>query len=407
VLLVDEVKPLQRYQDYWKKKHAMRFDIASMLFTRLFLGEDIIKNQMDRLEKEIKLVYYFIGKAETILYQQNTQLALDFLNEILHLPKTATENERLDAIRAQPPGKSNMLVQKEDFLNAIPLWDRFNPATKTLLKFGCGFGLYILYTTKTRVSWRDDLDTYTKNVSGWLQSARGWFDEHVLTPLSAIINQMFVDKQNHTDLGLDRVAVEETRRTLQKMLDNYISDAHPDLLPLENPYSMDIISQDYADAISKPIKNGIFGDLLRLLFIQAEFGKVEMFKAKLDIDKLIAENRFNTQLVVLAPALMVLGAMYTGLTTLYYTLIDDSKSKSRRVNSTRKTLLHMTRVLAHIATCPEDALESEGQLTCLAFSLQKSFLDPSDLAACLARTGFDPTSRNQLCTNIIVLTCLE
>jgi len=161
---------------------------------------------------------------------------------------------------------------------------------------------------------------------------------------------------------------------------------------------------------------------VQLLLIQGQALKTFGLEAMLQIDEILDENKFNSQLVVLAPALLVVGALYKGASSVFRVLIDDRKYRQASFTTLARLAAEMTVLVSEMVDIMREAkkvdppivMRKEGHLSLVCYlfleELSNSSLPREDRAAAaymvgqvLARGGHSYLSRRALCTNLAVM----
>ncbi|GBG29991.1 Nuclear control of ATPase protein 2 [Hondaea fermentalgiana] len=219
-----------------------------------------------------------------------------------------------------------------------------------------------------------------------------WLCDHVIIPSRTIAEQMFLRSEREmSKRQTDEAAVRDARQSLRRMIENHREATHTIGEVPGNKISeadLRLISHDYEKEIQSPIRGAVTGHLVELALIQVQYVKTELLDAMLMIDTLLEENKFNTQLVVLAPALLALGALYNGARSLYYMLINDTQSRNQLSFRLRNEALELAASINALhraestiskegsglgALGDEDRLtEREGRITEAAFRLRRT-----------------------------------
>ncbi|CAN0220519.1 unnamed protein product, partial [Phaeothamnion confervicola] len=107
-----------------------------------------------------------------------------------------------------------------------------------------------------------------------LQSVKGslaaFLREHITEPAQAIYTELFNNKRASIT---DMPAIEDTRRSLQRMLVDFVAEKYPDLPAAERErifreMDMSVVSLEYEKSIINAVRHVMSGDILRMLLIQ-------------------------------------------------------------------------------------------------------------------------------------------
>jgi len=279
----------------------------------------------------------------------------------------------------------------------VPWWIRFPKSYKLVLYAGFGVGAFVLI----RVHGSDAVRA-AKHFFVWAR-------EHLFAPMLSIAQQMFFKTPNEESKRLhDWEAVQDAKASLENMINN-----HAERTGAVGARSLSLVSKSYEQEIQKPIEGIVRGNLLELALIQGQYLKTELLEALLVIDTLLEENKFNTQLVVLAPAILVLGGLFSGVRAVYYRLVDDSNSKAAMDISLREHILELSCIVNSLSTIKEsdDLDEAEGRVVELILELEDLFRRARRhfphvrgiLEHILLRRNLSVQARAQLCNQLLLI----
>eukprot|EP01097_Dermamoeba_algensis_P009020 TRINITY_DN6217_c0_g1_i1.p1 TRINITY_DN6217_c0_g1~~TRINITY_DN6217_c0_g1_i1.p1 ORF type:complete len:237 (-),score=60.70 TRINITY_DN6217_c0_g1_i1:57-767(-) len=122
------------------------------------------------------------------------------------------------------------------------------------------------------------------------------------------------------------------------------------------------IMPDYEQSIKKPIKNTLFGSMIRLILIQVHKQKIDVERTMVAVDRLLRSNELNFQLIAAVPAVLAVVFVYFQFFLLF-------TRKTKKVNSaSMKMINHLMNVERtinshHHHLLHPSAVESLGRLT--------------------------------------------
>jgi hypothetical protein len=212
-----------------------------------------------------------------------------------------------------------------------------------------------------------------------------FYDEHLRGPVGRMRGELFgaVPVAAVADAG----ALEDARASLAAMLGDYSrrvdratlspSLAGADLAALAASLDMRPVSEAYVAQVRTPVRSAVSGDLLELMLIQIAFIKKELLAAMGALDAILAENRFNLQVMATVPALLVtstLGAGAMALTRAATAPIDTGGPRHRM----RMALRDVARLLA---LADAEGVRGVGGVSAASEPLLASPADAAALAA--------------------------
>eukprot|EP00898_Chlorokybus_atmophyticus_P003064 jgi/Chlat1/3759/Chrsp259S03940 len=160
----------------------------------------------------------------------------------------------------------------------------------------------------SRLGGSDDIDRWLRTSK---EAFRAFFKEHVAEPLDAIKGELFHTFGARQGI-VGREELEESRESLQRMLDDYARD-NGGLVggngggggAGEEGDKMVMLMRRYEDELRHPVRNLIGGDLARAMLIQVQKVKVETESALLAMDQILRANQFNFAILAAVPAALV------------------------------------------------------------------------------------------------------
>jgi len=102
----------------------------------------------------------------------------------------------------------------------------------------------------------------------------------------------------------NQLTLQQDVEALHRMVHQYHADRN---LITNDINDFSAVLRDYEKYIKSPVKSAIYGDLIRLILIQVQKGKVDLGEAMLSLDKLLRSNELNFELLAVIP---VLGVLY-------------------------------------------------------------------------------------------------
>eukprot|EP01133_Synstelium_polycarpum_P015369 gene15369-18230_t len=140
-----------------------------------------------------------------------------------------------------------------------------------------------------------------------------FYTEHIEAPIANIWRVIRYDQKSMK--VADPASLASSLQSLQRMVLDYAHDTYgsprtgddADMLrDMVARGDLTRVMKPYESSITAPIKNLLFGDLVRLVLIQVQKEKVDVDKGLLAIDKLLQANELNFQLLAAIPAVLVL-----------------------------------------------------------------------------------------------------
>ena len=142
---------------------------------------------------------------------------------------------------------------------------------------------------------------------GMLDMRRFWHT-HLTEPLQAIMTEFFKGHQP----TIDPAQVQETRRSLVRMLQDYVRDTHRPsdgeealaaALERAKTGSMEAVTSAYEQQVGSPVSSLLNGQLLRSLLLLVQQLRLLMEEEVEAVDSLLRRNDFNLQVMATVPAL--------------------------------------------------------------------------------------------------------
>lgn len=132
--------------------------------------------------------------------------------------------------------------------------------------------------------------------------------EHMILPLHAIISEMIFNKK---PVIQDAAALLDTKRSLQRMLNQFLNDTQPNMDRVEkqrvlDEMDMSVVSLQFEKEIPKAMRNILSGDIIRMLLIQVQFIKKELLITMGMVDELMIANQISMQMLATIPTFIVL-----------------------------------------------------------------------------------------------------
>mmetsp|Transcript_10427 Transcript_10427/g.18379 ORF Transcript_10427/g.18379 Transcript_10427/m.18379 type:complete len:579 (+) Transcript_10427:61-1797(+) len=472
-----EGAPLLELHVFWKRRFRERFTVSNLL--RAALVSVDMKLCITKVQAELRIVYGMLGKLETLLAELNRvrktggeheqdafiKEAESFLDyHVLQIGGSPplTPIERMDKLLASY--FTGIVVSPEalsHLQNQVPLVYRLGGLRKIGVTIGLGIGLYVITSGIVSEATSEDglldnivengppsaapesavklslaetaekgvVEAVSKNVTRantWIQSGTSWSQEHIVEPTRSMFSQMFWNKGSQQRAAREHVvAVKDAKISLRHMIRDHASRSgasEGQIKQQVQELDMSLVSREYESQIQSPIRNAVSGNLLELALIQSQAVKVQLLEAMLQVDTLMEENRFNSQLVILAPSLLVVGALYSFSKWLYKSLVDDTKNKSKERHLLRTHVVTLSTTLArlHDLTELEEEMDIEperelleGEISQLTLGL-RNILEGSGpgrtgqpyhqlLDDMLGRNGVSTNARALLCNQLLLI----
>lgn len=197
----------------------------------------------------------------------------------------------------------------------------------------------------------------------WITAMTRFFNKQLKEPLLNVYRAVRYDEASLT--VINRSAVIQEELVLGRMVREFIQDTDPvsDAKILDYAEHLAVqgditpIMPKYSQAIRTPIREALFGSLLRLVLIQVHKLKVDAERISVVIDQLLRSNEILFQVTAMTPAIILFClALYQG-----HQLITRKPSKSHLYEQIRYCLYDIDCVLNkyYNPTCPSAVLGRE------------------------------------------------
>ncbi|KAH9258702.1 hypothetical protein BASA81_003204 [Batrachochytrium salamandrivorans] len=121
-----------------------------------------------------------------------------------------------------------------------------------------------------------------------------FLQRNVWEPTQAMWIDLFSPKSTLLLGGKTELSVlEDAQQSLQRMLQE---------MNFTNPSQ---VSLAFEKEMTRPMFNALFGDLVSLALVQVQVVKIESLKLAVDLERILRDNQFNSQLLVALPSLWV------------------------------------------------------------------------------------------------------
>lgn len=227
--------------------------------------------------------------------------------------------------------------------------------------------LFSLYTLKKIFCNRYKIFTLLKTSASWLNS-------HLILPVKTILKEVFL---NETPQIVSLTIVKEASESLKRMVQNFTGN-FDNSVPARD-ISISSISKAYENELNKPIKNMLFGDLLQLMLIQVQFVKLQGLKAMEQIDRLLRENQFNTQLLTLLPGLLALYFGYYGVKFVVRSFNDREIRFNSKKKEIKMLMMSLGIELSRQLRTDEDIKVCEGKVSYLVLKIIEEIEDEAQI----------------------------
>eukprot|EP00930_Biecheleria_cincta_P033737 TRINITY_DN23369_c0_g1_i1.p1 TRINITY_DN23369_c0_g1~~TRINITY_DN23369_c0_g1_i1.p1 ORF type:complete len:479 (-),score=69.56 TRINITY_DN23369_c0_g1_i1:27-1463(-) len=167
------------------------------------------------------------------------------------------------------------------------------------------FGLCCLYGLRWLI--REGPEVY-RQVADVGLSLRSFCDQHVLIPAQSILEEVFQSRRCFSDSSSHKRLL-DTTESLRTMLFEYSMErsemGEHACRAQAAELDMALVNQNYTRDIKAPLQSTFRGDLVRLMLIKVQSLEQEMMHEKQELDKILASNQFNMQLMATVPAFVV------------------------------------------------------------------------------------------------------
>mmetsp|Transcript_213 Transcript_213/g.341 ORF Transcript_213/g.341 Transcript_213/m.341 type:complete len:448 (+) Transcript_213:2122-3465(+) len=387
-VLVDRLRHVKRS---WRIRLGPQFGLISFVLPDTF--SKLIATAVSegkKVDEAIGEVYEILGSCEAALQQLEGNLY---------------SNENKKAGLASKKLECNLLAAKQTYdrlYHTLPWAQRTLTTRRLYLTASCFAFAYLLYAG--RVNWND--------IQSWANSSFAWLSEHLLQPVSSIIGEVFLQQVPQI---VDEGVLEDANSSLRSMIRNYKRSNSSMDFAENKPDGNDIsvLSKSYEQQIRSPIWNALNGSLIELILIQVQQLKVEGLTAMKQLDRLLRENQFNTQLISMIPAVLSLYLLKLVMNQVYSVLTDNSGQV--KISKQKQGVLIAELVAAFAfdfeALQEKERLRHEGRISYHAYQLhdclqdngfsfsgslsQRRFLEKS-LKNLLGRKGYQKIEREKL-----------
>ena len=166
------------------------------------------------------------------------------------------------------------------------------------------------------------VDVIFKNVMDFV-------NRRITTPALSIVEDVIFNRRVTLT---DKDALKDAKRSLQAMLNDFLTQHRPKLTEMErkivvSKMDMTPISQEYELELRRPIQNLLSGRIARLVLIQLQFVKKELLVAMQAIDELFNANQVNLQLLAVTPAILSVFLLHSFSKTLLAAVKSSSRGR--------------------------------------------------------------------------------
>ncbi len=166
------------------------------------------------------------------------------------------------------------------------------------------------------------VDVVFKNVMDFV-------NRRITTPALSIVEDVIFNRRVSLT---DKEALKDAKRSLQAMLNDFLTQHRPKLTETErknfvSKMDMTPISQEYELELRRPIQNLLSGRIARLVLIQLQFVKKELLVAMQAIDELFNANQVNLQLLAVTPAILSVFLLHSFSKTLLAAVKSSSRGR--------------------------------------------------------------------------------
>lgn len=229
----------------------------------------------------------------------------------------------------------------------VPIWQKYNVFASFLESnwLNLSIGLFTVVYGRHLISQLDPiliLD-YTKD---GISAVRNLLSEWIWCPMLEIWHTVRYSK--FSARITDEAILKQDYDALNRMVHDYGMDAGGELQAADFEH----ILKEYERNMKNPIKGALMGDLIRLILIQVQKGKVDLGRALLSLDKLMRANELNFELLTVIPVVVVL---YLTVRKGMQVWREISGRSQRHLTQQYKTCLR------HISACITDHSISEDE----------------------------------------------
>jgi len=199
---------------------------------------------------------------------------------------------------------------------------------------------------------------------------REFFRDHLQSPARAIYNELV---SRRPEMLTDQKAIEDAKRTLERMLNDFLRDSQPNMPEAERlkrakKLDMTVVSDEYARSVVHSVQNLITGDIVRMLLIQVQFIQKELLVAMTAMEELMDENELNMRVMATVPTFMLCYFLYRIFKGVYYKIHSRMKSREETYKGIHLMIQQMERLLNLRSFDASRALSKEEASVFMGFS---------------------------------------
>lgn len=313
-LAVLELAPLRALETHWRRRRRRRFSLIARLsawaanragdWAAAWLGSDAYAvvdadEELRCIRRVLRNGRRFIGRCELRLRDvglgdaRGLEDAGLFLDEVLMAEGGL---QRTEELLRQSPGASEFVAGSgllPTLRARILWWERRPTAARALVYAGCGAAAFVLTRavfTSSASGMADRAAALREQTHTRAATFVSWMRQHVLAPLAAILDSMFLTSAQESHRRALENAAQVTRQSVQDMLRAHaISSAGKTLAEADRvaaDLDVSLVAAEMSKCSSAPLRATVVGNLPQLALIQSEHVLAEGFDAMLKVDKL-------------------------------------------------------------------------------------------------------------------------
>lgn len=189
-----------------------------------------------------------------------------------------------------------------------------------------GIGSFLLYRTVVGSA---------ASVRGYIEDNKivieNFAEDYVLKPVREIYNTIRYKESKLSILRPEELQAEI--KALEDMVGSFAKEQHvspealQDIVERTTKGDISFVMERYATEMSRPVKNLVFGNMLRLMLIQVQGVKVDVALALSSLDKLLKSNELNFAFLSAIPAGFVATALSYQLTVFFPNRLRNTKRR--------------------------------------------------------------------------------
>jgi len=158
----------------------------------------------------------------------------------------------------------------------------------------------------------------SNDLNHWVDQAKAgiseFFKVHLYLPIESIFAQVF---KNEYEAIFDQNELIEAKVSMRRMLLSLSKELYPhvaeeELAKAAETFDMRIVETKFEEEIKRPLKNIMFGELVRIVLINTQRIKLDMLQTMQELDGILKHQQLNFYIMATVPIVMLFGS------TLWY-----------------------------------------------------------------------------------------